>query len=214
MSNAKSFPTRILVECAVFVTIASVLCMLKLPVVPYGGSVTFCSMLPIIVISYRRGLRWGLLSGFVFSLVQLLTGGFKTAGFTLFAIVIVLLFDYLIAFTVLGLGGMFRGKLGGPAKELSLGAFVVILLRYACHVLSGYVVWGEYAEWFFSQTDWGAGILARFSGGGLALIYSLIYNATYMLPELIITVTVAAFVSKWALYGIEPEGADPKADAK
>lgn len=206
MTQTKSSNTRILVECAMLVAVASVLCIFpKFSFLPYGGSITVCSMLPIILISYRRGLKWGLLSGVVFSLVQMLTG-LKTAGFSLFAIVMVVLFDYILAFTLLGLGGMFRGKFNSVAKELALGSFVVLMIRFACHVISGYFVWGEYAEWFFSQAgDWGANVLARVSGNALALLYSVVYNATYMVPEIIITVIVAVLISKFALFGIEPK---------
>lgn len=211
MSKTKSSATRILVECAMLVAVASVLCIWpKIKFLAHGGSITICSMLPIILISYRRGLKWGLLSGLVFALVQMMTG-FSSAGFSMFSVAMIVLFDYLLPFTLLGLGSMFRGKLGGRRKELALGSAMVLLIRYACHVVSGYVVWGEYAEWFFSQSgDWGAGVLARFSGGGLAFIYSLFYNATYMVPEIIFTVLVAVLIAPIALYGIEEKQTPPQ----
>ncbi|MDO4566179.1 MAG: energy-coupled thiamine transporter ThiT [Oscillospiraceae bacterium] len=200
---------RIIVECAMLVALSCVLSIFpKFKFLPYGGSITVCSMLPVILISYRRGLKWGLLSGLVFALFQMMTG-FSSAGFSAFAIAMVVLFDYLIAFTLVGLGGLFRGKLAKSSSELALGSLLALGLRYLSHVVSGYFVWGEYAEWFFSEAgEFGAGVLEGFSGNALALIYSLIYNASYMLPEMLITALVAALISKYALYNLKTEAAD------
>ncbi|MEA4911887.1 MAG: energy-coupled thiamine transporter ThiT [Oscillospiraceae bacterium] len=195
---------RILTECAMLVALACVLSIFpKFKFLPYGGSITFCSMLPIILISYRRGLKWGLLSGLVFALFQMLTG-FSAAGISLYSIVMVVLFDYLVAFTVLGLGGIFKGKLKSARAELALGSFVALLLRFVSHVISGYFVWGEYADWFFGEMgDRGAAVLANVSGGALALLYSVVYNASYMVPEMIITVIVSALIAKFADYKLD-----------
>ena len=195
----KDSKTKILVESALMVAIASVLCVFpKFKFLANGGSITFCSMLPIIVLSYRRGLKWGFAGGFVFALVQTLTG-FTPAGLSPKTLVIELVFDYLLAFTILGIGGIFRDKLGNPRKELLLGTCIALFLRFICHFISGYVLWGEYAEWFFSELgDWGASILARYAGTGLMLLYSAVYNASYMLPELIITGIAAWFIAPYA----------------
>ena len=66
--------TRALVECAVLLAIATVLSLVKLVDLPYGGSVTVASMLPVVIISYRHGLGYGLLSGAVFGVIQQLLG--------------------------------------------------------------------------------------------------------------------------------------------
>ena len=202
--RAQASKTRVLVECAMLVALACVLSVFpKFDILPYGGSITFCSMLPIILVSYRQGRKWGLLSGLVFAVFQILTG-FVAAGLSGLAVAVEIVFDYLLAFTVLGVGGLFRGKFGKPAKELVLGSVVAISLRFLCHFIAGFLVWGEYAEWFFGQLGgFGQQVLGGMSGLGLAMFYSLCYNLTYILPEMIITCIVAAVLSRYALVSMD-----------
>lgn len=165
-----------LVESAVLITVATVLSILKIVDLPYGGSVTIASMLPVVIISYRHGMGWGLTSGLVFSVIQQLLGLSSLSYVTTWQSILAVVFlDYIIAFLVTGLGGMFRKKVKSQAAALVLGSVVVCLLRYACHVLSGATVW--------------AGISVPTKA---ALMYSLVYNATYMIPETIVMV-IAAF---------------------
>ena len=192
MKNKK---LHVLVTCALLLAVSSVLAVFpKFKFLANGGSITFCSMLPIIVISYVFGVKWGLLSSFAFSLIQLITG-FSGSGLGPVAFVVELLFDYLVAFTVLGLGGLFR-KGNSPKRDLALGALLATFLRFLSHLISGVVVWGEYAGWFFENMgDFGASILEKFSGGLLVFLYSLIYNGSYMIPEMIITTVAAALIA-------------------
>ena len=101
--------TRKLVECAILIAIASVLSIIKIIEMPYGGSVTIASMLPIIIIAYKYGAGWGLSSGLIFAVIQQLMGLKKLSyGTSWPAVVAIILLDYIIAFTVAGLGGVFR----------------------------------------------------------------------------------------------------------
>ena len=80
-----------------------------------------------------------------------------------------------------------------------LGALVALSLRYLSHILSGFLFFGAWAEWFFTQDSigaFGAYMLSRFSGKMLAFLYSVIYNGTYMIPEIIITVLLCLPISK------------------
>jgi len=194
MKNKK---LQTLVTCALLLAVSAVLSVFpKFKFLANGGSITFCSMLPIIVISYIYGLRWGLLSGFAFSLIQLITG-FSGSGMGPVAFVVELLFDYIVAFTVLGLGGLFRAD-SNPKKGLALGALTATGLRFLSHLISGIVVWGEYAGWFFENMgDFGASIMEKFNGGALVFLYSLIYNGSYMIPEMIITTIAAVLIAPY-----------------
>ena len=197
--DTKASNTKILVEAALMVAVSAVLSIWpKFKFLPYGGSITVCSMLPIILLSYRRGLKWGFLGAFAFALIQTITG-FTSSGMGPLAFVFELLFDYLLAFTVIGIGGIFRGKLKSDKKELVCGTILALLLRYACQFVSGYYVWGEYAEWFFGEAgNFGEFILSRMSGATLSIFYSLIYNGSYMIPEIIVTSIVAALIAPLA----------------
>ena len=134
--------------------------------------------------------------------------GFKTVSaffmpssdsyMVLWKAICVCLIDYIIAYTVLGFGGIFRNKIKNPSASLCVGSIVALSLRYLAHIISGYIFFGTWAEWFFSQEGFalGAKILEKFSGQGLALLYSVIYNGLYMIPEIIITAIVALIIGR------------------
>lgn len=167
-----------LVECAILIAMAFVLSFIKIIDMPYGGSVTAASMLPIIVAGYRHGLKWGIATGFAYSLLQLLLGlnNVSYATSSTAAIAIIML-DYIVAFTVLGLLGIFKRNTH-QTGVLVVGTFVVCFLRFICHVISGCTVW--------------AGVSIPTADGAL---YSLVYNAAYMVPETIVTVYVVTLLS-------------------
>ena len=208
MSNRQS-KTRVLVECGMLIAIAAVLSVFPKfeSFWPNGGSITLCSMLPIVLISYRRGLRWGLLSGLVFSLIQILSGLRGLAGMDFLSTVGVILLDYIVAFTVLGLGGIFRGRFRSTTAELVAGTLFALTLRYATHILSGYILFSSYAEWFLGQEGFAFGnwVLAHSSGSLLYLLYSVIYNGSFMIPEMIITTIGAVILSPLARMGLPAE---------
>ncbi len=169
--------SKILVESAVMIAVATVLSLFKFIDLPYGGSVTIASMLPIIIISYRHGVKNGLLAGLAYAILQQLLG-FKTLSYVTSwqSVVAVMLLDYIVAFTVVGLGGMFRKK-SSQSGALVCGTITVCILRYICHVISGATVW--------------AGLSIPTNA---ALIYSIGYNATYMIPETIVTAELAYYI--------------------
>lgn len=173
-----------LVEGAIMVALATVLCFIRIVRFPWGGSVTLLSMLPITVYSIRRGVKCGLLASFVFSLVQFLQGvidGLFGWGLTGGMLIACILFDYIIAFTVLGLAGAFGNKSLGAMVG---GTVMAIFLRYVSHVISGAAVWhsvGKIWEAFSTDNEW---------------VYSIIYNGIYMGIELVLTVAVTVLLLK------------------
>ena len=172
MTNlTKKQKNRRLAESALMLALSTILSELAVFSLPFGGSVTLFSQVPIILISYRYGVKWGLTTGLAMSIIQLIFGiqNFSyVSGITAF--LILAFCDYLIAFSALGLGGMFKGKIKNDILAISLGGIVVSVIRFICHFISGATIWKEYAE------------------GAPVLEYSFNYNASYMLPELIITV--------------------------
>ena len=170
--------TRILVECAVLLAFATALSLFKIVDLPYGGSVTVASMLPVVIIAYRHGLGYGLVSGAIYGVIQQLLG-LKTLSYvtTWQSILAVILLDYVAAFMVIGLAGIFRKPVKNQAAAMTFGALFVCVLRYACHVISGATVW--------------AGLSIPTAG---ALVYSFAYNATYMVPETIVLAVAAYYI--------------------
>ncbi len=167
-----------LTESAMMIALATILSFLKLANLPYGGSITIASMLPILVVAVRYGVPWGLFTGLVHGTLQFIIDPSPLSYFSdAKSIVAIVVLDYLLAFSFIGLGGVVR-KIKNPAASLTVGAVIAGVIRYICHVISGATVW--------------AGLSIPTSA---ALIYSFIYNATYMLPETLVLVCAAYFIA-------------------
>ncbi|MBO4558795.1 MAG: energy-coupled thiamine transporter ThiT [Lachnospiraceae bacterium] len=169
--------SRKLTEAAIMLAIGTVLSLIKLIDLPYGGSVTIASMLPVVIIAYRHGIKWGLMTGFVFGVIQQLLG-LNTLSYATGwqSVVAIILLDYVVAFMVAGFGGIFKKALKQP-QALFAGSLFICVLRYICHVITGCTVW--------------AGLSIP---TGAAFVYSLSYNATYMIPETIVTMFVGYYI--------------------
>ena len=169
-----------LVEGGIMVAIAAVLSYIRVFKLPWGGSVTLLSMLPIAVFSIRRGVKAGLACSFVYALFELFQGigdGLFGWGLTAGALVSCILIDYIGAFTVVGLAGVFRSK---GLKGMVIGTAGAVFLRFVCHFLAGVFIWascGMLWEGFYTENVW---------------IYSMLYNGAYMLPEIVFTTVGAA----------------------
>ncbi len=179
MGNSKKI--HIMVEGAVMVALATGLSMIKLIPLPWGGSVTLLSMLPIVIFSIRRGFIKGLMTAFVYSVMQLLLGitvdGLLGWGLTPLALFGCIMFDYLLAFTVLGLAGVF-GK--NSTMRMVCGVVLALFIRFVMHYISGVMIFHSFGElWEGFSTD-------------NTFLYSLLYNGFYMLPEIIFTAAATA----------------------
>ena len=172
--------TLALVECALMLAAAVALSYVKLFTLPFDGSLTLLSMLPICLVSIRHGLAWGLGTAFCYSWFQILQGGVFAWGLTPGMLIGSLFLDYILAFTVLGLAGLFRrrGLLG-----VVLGVALACFLRFFVHFLAGIILWANLEEFVAFGQEW----------VGRPWLYSLCYNGVYMLPETIFTVIGAFF---------------------
>lgn len=164
-------------ESAIMIALATILSLLKVVDLPYGGSITLASMLPIVIIAYRHGTLWGLLTGLVHGVLQLLLGTSTLSYVTGAASVIaVIVLDYIFAFALIGIAGAFR-RIKDQKSGLLIAAISAGVLRYICHVIAGATVW--------------AGLSIPTAS---ALTYSIIYNATYMLPETLVLAACAFYL--------------------
>ena len=148
----------------------------------YGGSVTFCSMLPLVIVSYRYGWKWGVFTSLVYGLVQMVLGMQNVVyGPNWYTVLAIALLDYIVAFGVIGFSSVFDGHVKNESLGLVLGVALAMLLRLLCHFISGWVIWD--AMWPNEM--------------GLASpVYSILYNGSFMLPEAIITAVVAVILNK------------------
>ena len=204
--------TKRITESAMLLAVAIVLELVSkmfIPEMPFGGQITLVSMLPVVLISYRHGVKWGLVSGVAYALLEMALGaktvaaafqpGYFGDGVMLLNAAVMCLLDYLVAFTVLGLGGCFRNRIENKGLSLMCGSLVALGARYIAHVASGYILFSGWAEWFFTQDGfpaWGAGLVASLSPGVLGFVYSLVYNGMYMIPEIILTAVVALLLAR------------------
>ncbi len=205
----KKTKTQRLVLTAMMLAVAAVLALLCqfIPFLnqAFGGGFTVASMLPIVIVAYMFGTRWGLFAGLVYAVLQMLMGYSTVSAFfipgsdgymILWQAILVILIDYIIAYSVLGFGGIFRERLG-KTPALCLGCVVALGLRYLAHIVSGAIFFGQWAEWFFSERGaFGEAILGTFSGASLSVVYSIVYNGMYMIPEIVVTTVIAAVVAQ------------------
>ena len=170
MNHAK---VRALCEGAIMVAAAEILSLIKLYEFPNGGSINL-SMLPIILFAARYGCGWGSLTGLVFGTLNYLIGSKFSIDWT------TIICDYFIAFVALGFGaGLFSRRKGGMFYGTLIGGF----LRFLAHYLVGVLVWGKYMpDTFFNMpmtSPW---------------FYSLLYNGSYMLPDILLCLLVFALL--------------------
>lgn len=162
--NSKKMSAKQLTFCAVAMALALVTSFIKVASLPMGGSITLFSMFFMCFIGYLYGPKIGIMTGVAYGILQLIIEPYIYAPLQV-------LLDYPLAFGALGMSGFFSKKKFG----LTTGVIVGILGRYICHVVSGYVFFASYAP-----------------EGMNPMIYTLGYNATYIVPELIATVIVVS----------------------
>lgn len=160
--------------CSVLIALSTVLSELIPSIsLPLGGSVTVLSMVPVCLIGIMFGVRWGIIANLAYGVIQMFFGmsnvtyATGVAGFWGAAAVIGL--DYVIAYGVLGFSGIFQKIMKNKIIACVIGVIFVCILRYLCHFITGVTIWREIADF------WGAAW------------YSITYNATYMVPEIIST---------------------------
>ncbi|WP_163970845.1 energy-coupled thiamine transporter ThiT [Oceanobacillus halotolerans] len=170
-----------LVEVAIFTALALALDLapfLSFKIWAQGGSISF-AMIPIFIVAFRWGLKGGLLSGFLWGVLQLPLGAYILTPLQGFI-------DYIVAFTVLGLAGIFANQVkkgveeGNTKKYLSYITYGVLLastLRFIAHFTAGVVFFESAIDSI--ESVW---------------VYSLLYNISYMLPSFILSTVIVFFL--------------------
>lgn len=164
-SEKSKMTTKQLVFCAMAMALAFVTSYIKIFKMPWGGSVTLCSMLFIVLIANWYGVKVGILVGFAYSILQFIQEPFVLSFFQVCC-------DYILAFGALGVAGFFAKQSHGLVK----GYIAAVLARGAFHALGGYLYWMDYMPENFPQS--------------LKSIYPIAYNYSYLLAEGVITVVI------------------------
>ena len=162
---------RALTEGAVCIALAEILSFLPLYKMPWGGSVDL-AMLPIILFCVRWGFGPGMVASFAHAVLQMLFEGGIAIGWES------IIGDFIVAYTVLGLAGLFKGK-------YFCATVVACSARFLVHYVVGATIWAEYMpETFFNMTmttPW---------------FYSALYNGAYMLPDALILLVIGVVLLK------------------
>lgn len=168
--------TKVLVEAAIMIAMAVVLEVIfkVIPGMPFGGGLSL-SMLPLIVLAWRRGVLPGMVAGAIFGMLNLyIDGGTPVAfGVTAQAFVVIVIMDYFLAFGLIGLSAFVKKLFGDNIYTFSASIFLAGLIRFTIHLITGIVIFGQWAP-----------------EGQTKFMYSLIYNGTYMLPTTILLLVV------------------------
>ena len=160
-------------ECAICVAIAAVLSLFTIFRMPLGGSITPFATLPIIVVSLRHGTKWGVVSALAFSLTQLFLGMSDVMAVpakNIESMALCAMLDYILAYMILGLTGYIAGRFKNRGYGISAGILVTGCGRLTCSFISGVLIWDS-----FTPEGWNVAL------------YSLVYNATWCLPDTAIT---------------------------
>ncbi|GAB6107708.1 energy-coupled thiamine transporter ThiT [Fusibacter bizertensis] len=178
MERKSSISTKMLVEGAMMIAIATVLSFLKMktPLWVNGGSVTAGSMIPLLVFAYRWGGTKGMFVGAVYGIIQFMIEPYAAHPLSV-------ILDYPLAFAMIGTFGYFANKKSTTA-QVAVAATIALGMRFMAHFLSGFIFFASYAP-----------------EGTNPVVYSLIYNGSYMVPELVIS-TVIFFLIRKPIEGI------------
>ncbi|GFH96669.1 thiamine transporter ThiT [Lachnospiraceae bacterium] len=164
-SEKKGLSTKQLVFCAMAMALAFVTSYMKIFRMPWGGSITLCSMLFIVLIANWYGVKAGISVGLAYSILQFIQEPYVLSFFQVCC-------DYFLAFAALGAAGFFAKSSHGLVK----GYIAAVIARGAFHALGGYLYWMDYMPDNFPQS--------------LKSIYPIAYNYSYLLAEALITVIV------------------------
>ena len=164
-SEKQKLTTRQLVFCAVAMALAFVTSYLKIFTLPWGGSVTLCSMLFIVLVANWYGVGTGITVGLAYGILQFIQDPYVLSFFQVCC-------DYILAFAALGVAGFFAKQNHGLLK----GYIAAVIARGAFHALGGYLYWMSYMPENFPKS--------------LTAVYPIVYNYSYLVAEAIITVIV------------------------
>ena len=180
-----------MIETGIFVGIAIVLDFIfgSIYSLPYGGSIGV-AMLPIFIIASRRGLKYGLIAGILYGLIQTIIKVYFLNFLQYFL-------DYIVAFSVLGLGAFIPKTLSKASRFVWL-IIIGSLLRWVAASLAGVAYWAAYipGEMQWVDSIFRTNIVGSLNENALIFFGSFIYNSLYMIPSLILCVLVGILIHK------------------
>ena len=164
-NEKKQMPVKHLVFCAMALALAYLTSYIRIFKFPWGGSITLCSMLFIVLVANWYGVKTGIAVGFAYGILQFIQEPYVLSFFQVCC-------DYILAFAALGLAGVFAKSRNSLVK----GYILAVIARGAFHALGGYLYWMDYMPDSFPKA--------------LVSVYPIVYNYSYLLAEGVITLIV------------------------
>ena len=175
--SGKRFNSRLLAYAAVSIGLSFALSFVKVYEMPYGGSVTIGSFVPLIIFAYIYGIKAGIFAGSIYGLLQFLAGPY-------FLTPVQFVLDYILAFVTISGAGLMALLIKDHRKALIASVPVVYVLRLIVHILAGFI--------FYSSMTMRAEVLPIFGDTALmtGFVYSTLYNSTYIIPDMLISMVI------------------------
>lgn len=166
------FNTRSITYAGILIALSFALSYVRVVKMPMGGSITLVSLLPIMLYSYMFGVRKGVIIGVIYGVLQAIQDPWilHPAQFLL---------DYPIAFAGIGLAGILKNTKLNPRLSFVLGGIIATMFRLLAHFLSGVFAFGSFASYYDMTSPY---------------LYSIAYNATFVLPDAALAILVGALL--------------------
>lgn len=168
---------------SVIISLSIVLSFFVIFRLPLGGSVTLAQTLPLIWFSLHRGCKYGVIASFIFGIVKLILSFSVPLGDDMFIILYALVLDYILSYVVIGLTPLYVKKVKNFRYKMLFGGIVSNIFRLIVNIISGALVWGRYLP--CQKYAW---------------CYSIAYNSSYMIPEIIITAFCCFIIADYKIY--------------
>lgn len=180
LAGKKRMRTIDVVYGGISLALSFVLSYIKIAPVTYGGSITLASMLPIILYAYSFGFGKGLIVGLAYGLLQFIQEPYILTPVTF-------ILDYLLAFSSIAIAALPKKFIKNPAGSLFAAASFTYILRFAFHFISGLIYFSMGAIWVNLPAD-------------NAVIYSLLYQTVYLVPDWMICIAIMLTLQKFNVF--------------
>ncbi|MDE6411149.1 MAG: energy-coupled thiamine transporter ThiT [Clostridia bacterium] len=175
----RTYDAKHIAAAGITIGLSFALSYAKISPLPYGGSITLASFVPVLIYAYVYGIVDGLLAGTIFGLLNFVSGPYILTPFTF-------ILDYLLAFASIGIMGVAKKFTKKQTFNVVLGTVAVFFVRFIFHLISGVIYFMDDAVWV-DLPDWA---MAN------AFIYSLIYQLVYIPADCAIAAIVMYILAK------------------
>jgi thiamine transporter len=175
-SRKSSSHTRVLAEIVVFSALSAALYTIRPYTLPFGGSITLGSMIPVMWLALRRGVKVGSTAGVLFGILALPIDVVLVGASNIIASPVQVVLEYPLAFGALGLTGMFHKK---TVRYAEAGVAISVFIKFLVHYFVGVYIW---VTVYSFPPEYGQ------------YLWPAVYNGSFLLVEYIISAILIAIL--------------------